>query len=176
MLLIHEQKGKISHSLSLLNVDYTIVTKAIADRISKVLPIIVKEDQTGYFQGRYIGQNIRLIMDIMRVTELETIPGLATFIDFKKAFDKVDWNFLFRTSQAFNFGPCIQKRIRTVYTDCFSCFIKNEFASEFYILERGVRQGCPLSGSLFFLCAEILANAIRNDNAIKGIKIHDKEF
>ena len=46
----------------------------------------------------------------------------------------------------------------------------------FFKLERGVCQGCPLSGSLFILCEEILANAIRNDNTIKGIKIHDKEF
>ena len=70
--------------LSLLNVDYKITTKAIAHRISKVLPTIVKEDQTGYMyvQGRYIGHNIRLITDIMKVTELESIPGLAIFIDF----------------------------------------------------------------------------------------------
>ena len=127
--------------LSLLNVDYKIATKAIAHRISKILPTIVKEDQTGYVQGRYIGQNIRLITDIMKVTELESIPGLAIFIDFKKAFDTVDWNFLFRTLQAFNFGPCIQKRIRTFYTSCSSCFINNGFASEFFKLERGVRQG-----------------------------------
>ena len=46
----------------------------------------------------------------------------------------------------------------------------------FFKLERGVCQGCPLSGSLFILCEEVLANAIRNDNTIKGIKIHDKEF
>ena len=58
------------------------------------------------------------------------------------------------------------------YTNCSSCFINNGFASEVFKLERGVRQGCPLSGSLFVLCAEILANAIRNDNTIKGIKIH----
>ena len=97
--------------LSLLNVDYKIATKAIAHRISKVLPTIVKDDQTRYVQGRYIGQNIRLITDIMKVTELESIPDLAIFIDFKKEFDTVDWNFLFRTLQAFNFGPCIQKNV-----------------------------------------------------------------
>jgi len=95
--------------LSLLNVDYKIATKVVAHRISSVLPIIVKEDQTGYVKARYIGQNIRLITDIMKVTELESIPGLAIFIDFKKAFDTVDWNFLFRALQVFNFGPCIQK-------------------------------------------------------------------
>ena len=83
----------------------------------------------------------------MRITQLESIPGLAIFIDFKKAFDTVDWNFLFRALEGFNFGPCIQKWIRMFYTDCSS-----RFASEFFKLERGVHQGCPLSGSLFVLC------------------------
>ena len=50
-------------------------------------------------------------MDIMKVTEQESIPGLAILIDFKKAFDTVDWNFLFKALQTFNFGPCIQKWI-----------------------------------------------------------------
>ena len=49
--------------------------------------------------------------------------------------------------------------------------MNNGFASEFFKLEKGVHQGCPLSGSLFVLCTEILANAIRNDNTIKGINI-----
>ena len=70
--------------LSLLNVDYIIAVKAIAHRISKLLPTIVKEDQNGYVKGRYICQNIRLITDIMKITELESLPGLAIFIDLKK--------------------------------------------------------------------------------------------
>ena len=48
--------------------DYKIAAKAIASRLSKVLPKIINDDQTGYIQGRYIGQNIRLIQDIMKVT------------------------------------------------------------------------------------------------------------
>ena len=55
--------------LTLLNVDYKIATKTIAHRIAKVLPKLINEDQTGYVKGRYIGQNIRLIQDIMEVTE-----------------------------------------------------------------------------------------------------------
>ena len=54
--------------------------------------------------------------------------------------------------------------------------MNNGYASEFFTLERGVRQGCPPSGTLFVLCAEILANAIRNDKNITGINIHNKEF
>ena len=158
--------------MSLLNIDYKIATKTIANRISKVLAKLIHEDQTGYVKGRYIGQNIRLVKDIMKVTSLDNIPGMAIFIDFKKAFDSVDWNFLVKVLEAFN----IRKWIKTFYTDISSCVINNGHASEFFNLQRGVRQGCPLSGVLFVLCAEILAQAIRNNNNIKGIQIYDKEY
>ena len=162
--------------ISLLNIDYKIVTKTIADRISKVLPKLIHEDQTGYVKGRNIGQNISLVKDIMKITALENIPGMSIFIDFKKAFDSVDWNFLTNVLEAFNFGPHIRKWIKTFYTDISSCVINNGHASEFFNLQRGVRQGCPLSGILFVLCAEILAQAIRNNNNIKGLQMYNKEY
>ena len=87
------------------NIDYKIATKTIADTISKVLRKLINEDQTGYVKDRYMGQNIRLVKDIMKVTSLDKIPGMAIFIDFKKAFDSVDWNFLAKVLDAFNFGP-----------------------------------------------------------------------
>ena len=151
--------------ISLLNIDYKIAAKTIAGRISNLLPKLFSEDQTGYIKGRYIGQNIRMIKDILRVS------SLAIFIGFKKAFDSVDWNFLSNTLEAFNFGPQLKRWITTFYNGCSSCVINNGHASEFFSLQRGVRQGCPLSGILFTLCAEILANVIRNDDNIHGIKI-----
>ena len=162
--------------ISLLNIDYKIITKTIASRISNVLPFLIHDDQTGYVKGRYIGQNIRLIQDIMKITSLENIPGMAIFIDFKKAFDSVDWEFLAKVLETFNFGPQIRNWIRTFYTDISSCVINNGHASEFFSLQRGVRQGCPLSGILFALCAEILANAVSNNKNIRGIQIHNKEY
>ena len=111
----------------------------------------------------------------MKVTESEKIHGITLFIDFKKAFDSIDWNFLFKTLEVFNFGPQFQRWIKTFY-NCSSCVMNNGYASEFFEIQRGVRQGCPLSGALFVLCAEILGNAIRQDKAISGIKIFDKEF
>ena len=49
--------------ISLLNVDYKILTKTIAKRLEKLLPRIINPDQTGYVKGRFIGENIRLIKD-----------------------------------------------------------------------------------------------------------------
>ena len=109
-------------------------------------------------------------------SSLENIPGMAIFIDFRKAFDSVDWNFLAKVLEAFNFGPQIRKWIRTFYTDISSCVINNGYTSEFFNLQRGVRQGCPLSGILFVLCVEILAQAIRNNTNIKGIQIYNKKY
>ena len=68
------------------NIDYKIATKTIADTISKVLRKLINEDQTGYVKDRYMGQNIRLVKDIMKVTSLNNISSMANFIDFKKSF------------------------------------------------------------------------------------------
>ena len=83
--------------ISLLNIDYKIATKAIARRLEKVLPHIIGRSQSGYVKGRFIGENIRLINDIMQFTLKKNIPGIALFIDFRKAFDTIEWNYLRKT-------------------------------------------------------------------------------
>ena len=80
--------------ISLLNTDYKILTKVIAKRLEKVLPRISNPDQTGYIKNRYIGENVRLISDIMNYTEENNIPGIAPFIDFRKAFDTIERTLL----------------------------------------------------------------------------------
>ena len=76
--------------ISLLNVDYKILTKAIAKRLVKILPKIINHDQTGYIKGRFIGENIRLIQDIMSDTKTMENTGIAIFLDFRKAFDTIE--------------------------------------------------------------------------------------
>ena len=51
--------------ITLLNVDHKIVSKVVTKRLEKVLTFLIKTDQTGFIKGRYIGQNIRLINDIL---------------------------------------------------------------------------------------------------------------
>jgi hypothetical protein len=61
-------------------------------------------DQTGFISGRYIGDNIRLIYDMLQFTEENDIPGLLLLIDFEKAFDSISWDFLLYVLKFFNFG------------------------------------------------------------------------
>ena len=81
------------------------MTKVIASRIKNVLPDIIHPNQTGYVQNRFIGETIRSIYDVMDFMVKENIPCLKIFIDFQKAFDSVEWEFLFKCLEAFNFGP-----------------------------------------------------------------------
>ena len=80
--------------VSSLNVDYTIATKTIALRLEKILPNLIHPCQIGYLKGRFIGESIRLIADTMHFTEEKNIPGVALFLDFEKAFDSIEWNFI----------------------------------------------------------------------------------
>ena len=81
-------------SVSLLDVDYKILTKTIAKRLEKVLPKIINSDKTGYVKGRFIGENVRLIQDVMFFTEYTKTPGIAIFLDLRKAFDTKEWPYL----------------------------------------------------------------------------------
>ena len=162
--------------ISLLNVDYKIFIKVIAKRIEKVLPKIINPNQTGYVKGRFIGENTRLIQDVMFLTKNANTPGIATFLDFRKAFDTIKWNYVLSAIRLFNFGPDIQKWIEVIYHNVSSCVLNNGHASPFFQLHRGVRQGCPLSGLLFVIGIELLAGALQNDNSIKGVSIGKKEI
>ena len=88
----------------MLNVDYKIASKAIAKRIEPLLPRLIHPDQTGFVKDRYIGENIRLISDIMEQTRKDEIPGILASLDFRKAFDTLEWSCLQHTLKLFNFG------------------------------------------------------------------------
>ena len=66
----------------------------IANRIKLVINKLISKDQTGFIKGRYIGENIRLIYDLMNYTEQNNIQGLLLLIDFEKAFNSLSWQFI----------------------------------------------------------------------------------
>ena len=67
----------------------------IANRIKDVLPSTIHRNETGYVKEGYIGEMVRSIFDIMDLTDKENMPGLLIFIDFEKAFNSLEWNFLY---------------------------------------------------------------------------------
>ena len=158
--------------ISLINVDVKIGPKAIAKRLEcTVLPSII-----AYVKGRTIFDAVRTVEDILEYTERFKINGRLIAIDFKKAFDSVSKEFLFRTLSAARFGSSFIQWIHTFYNNISSCVSNNGFATAHFDIQRGVRQGDPLSPYLFIIVLETLASTIRSDNDIRGIMVDGQEI
>ena len=144
--------------ISLLNTDYKIATKTIANRIKKCLPEIISFDQTGFMKNRYIGENVCLIFDVIEHLNVKQKPGLLFFADFEKAFDSLNHSFILKCLKKLNFGSSLIKWVEVFYTNIKSLIINNGHLSDSFEIKKGVRQGCPLSSTLFIICLQLLSN------------------
>lgn len=161
--------------ITLLTTDYKILTKALANRLKKVLPTLIHSDQTACVPGRTINDNVSLIRDaIYYANETNTLLALIS-IDQLKAFDRVSHDFLFQVLHKFGFGQVFQQWIKTIYHNVSSSVKVNGWFTAFINLERGLRQGCALSMPLYILTPEILATHIRMNPNIRGLKTPDQQ-
>ena len=171
------KQGKPKHfienwrPISLLNITYKIASGTIANRLKSVLDKLINKDQTGFLAGRYIGENVRLIYDLMQYAEKNDIPGLLFIIDFKKAFDSVSWHFITEVLKFFKFGNSIIRWVKTLHANARSSVNIGGNLSSFFKIHKGCRQGDPIASYIFILCVEILAIRLRNNINVKGINI-----
>ena len=162
--------------ISLLNLDYKISTKTICQRIQDVLPDIIHENQSGFVSNRKLEFTVRTIQDLMYYSDENDLLSYFLFVDFEKAFDFLEWNFIVKSLEKFNFGQDFIKWIQTFYNNISSCIINNGHTCQYFQIGRGVRQGDPLSPYLFIICIELLSIAIRQNDQVKGIKIAENEI
>ena len=138
MITLIEKKGRDKRLLknwrpiSLINVDAKIASKALTLRIRKVLSGLISSDQTAYVKGRYIGESVRLLNDILEYTDNNNIEAILFSADFEKAFDSVDHTFLFATLTEFSFGPDFIQWVKTCLKDCESCVMSNGHSSGYF--------------------------------------------
>ena len=138
-------------------------------------PIFIHFNQCAYVKGRTIFDAVRTVEDILECTERFKINGRLKEIDFKKAFYSVSKEFLFRTLSAARFGSSFTQWTHTFY-NISSCVSNNGFPTAHFDIQRGVRQGDPLSPYLFIIVLETLASTIRSDNDIRGIMVDGQEI
>ena len=156
--------------LSLINTDIKIIAKALASRLETVIPSIIHCDQTGFIKGRHSNNNVRRLLNLISLTQRNNKKAVILSLDAEKAFDKVSWSFLFSALHNFGFGISFIQWISALYNSPRATVTTNGIKSQSFILERGTRQGCPLSPLLFAIFIEPLAIAIRQNAKIKGIK------
>ena len=161
--------------ITLLNSTYKIFSGILADRLKTTLDNIIHNDQKGFVQNRFIGENIRLIHDIMTECEIQNLQGILILVDFEKAFDTLDWKFIESVFKLSNFGENFLSWIKILQYGSKSQIIQNGYLSDPILLGRGCRQGDPVSPYIFVICAEILGIAIRENRRIEGITIYGHE-
>ena len=99
---------------SLLNVDYKILSKALATRSKDIFLKIISPEQSAYVKNRFIGENRRLISDIIEVADLFSIEGYIVTIGIEKAFDSLDHNFLIQVLKKYGFGKTFIRWVETI--------------------------------------------------------------
>ena len=147
--------------ITLLNVDYKIIEKALALRIQSVIQKIIHSDQVGFMSGRRISTNIRKIFDMMKWCENNDKAAFILSLDYMKAFDRCEARSVLRSLEYFNFPPYMVRCIKTLY-DGFTVRVQNYgHFSDYINVERSIHQGGCLSAFLFNILVETLAIEMR---------------
>ena len=157
--------------ITLINVDTKIFSKLLAMRFQKILDSVISNDQTGYRKGFFIGENIRLLKDLIEYCEQNEIDGNLIAIDFAKAFDSLSHEYLWLVMERAGFGEKYINFFKTLYKNSESAVMNGGNITEFFEISRSAKQGDCASPFLFILALEPLLQSIRNDIQIKGIKI-----
>lgn len=157
--------------ISLLNVDYKIISRSILVRFRKVIDSIVHPNQTCAVPGRSITNNLHLVRDLIDYCKERKLNACLLTLDQAKAFDRVDHNYLFSVLKTFGFGPEVIRWVQLLYNQVYSCVYVNGFLTEPFEVTRSMRQGCGLSPLLYVLCVEVLAVKIRSSIIYKGIPL-----
>lgn len=161
--------------IALLNIDAKLYSKILASRLESVLPDLIDPDQSGFIKGRQTHDNLRRVVHIIEKAQRKHIPAALLALDAEKAFDRVEWSFLFSTLRKFGFHESFVGMIQANYQHPTSRVLINGTASPPFSLARGTRQGCPLSPLLFALSIEPLAQAIRSNQDISGMRFREDD-
>ena len=154
--------------ISLLNVDFKIITSLVASRLSKILNKLINPSQSCSVKNRYIFENLITIEQILQLYEFshdkyKHLDGsIIKCLDMEKAFDRVEHKYLFRLIDKLQLGNNISNKIKLLYQNIHQIVETPHGYTEQIHLSRGIRQGCALSMCLFTLTLEPLLQKINS--------------
>ena len=162
--------------LNLINLDTKMFTKSLALKIIPALSDLIHHNQTAYVKGRYIGEGIKTIEGIMEYVKEHRLETYILAIDFEKAFDSLEWDFLWAALKSYGIPDFYINAVKTVYKNIETSVINGGWSSKYFQILRGCRQGDPLSAILFILALELFLIRVRKNKDIKGITIGNQEI
>lgn len=135
------------HPISLINVDAKLLAEVLANRLSTVILALVHLDQTGFMSGRGTDINIKRLFTHMARADSES-AGVVTSLDAEKAFDSVEWGYLWGVLSRFGFGSGFMTWLRMLYADPRARVHMNGCLSDSFPPGRGVVSSNPSTGMI----------------------------
>ena len=130
--------------ISLLNSDLKILCKILAKRLEPLLPGLIKADQNGFMIGHHDFHNARRVLNILH-NQWGALATAFSALDAEKAFDRVEWTYLFEVPRCFGLGESFCNWVKLLYNDPYAEIITNYNISQQIKIKRGCRQPVPLT-------------------------------
>ncbi|GLI70416.1 hypothetical protein VaNZ11_015193 [Volvox africanus] len=148
--------------ITLLCSDYRLLAKVLANRLGPALGRIISPEQSAFLPKRLIGASVLFLRHLPHLLRKLNRQGLLAFLDFAKAYDTVDRNFLMGAMEAMGAGPQLCSWTRILLSNTRARAMVNGFKSRLVKMEAGVRQGCPLAPLLYLFVAQALFSWLKS--------------
>lgn len=139
-------------------------------RLQPVLSEIISDDQSAFLPGRFILDNIMMTHETLDWARHSHQPLIFFKLDFSRAYDKVDWGFLFAAMSKLGFPIPFLNMVRLLFRDASNHVNVNGRLSPAFEIKRGVRQGCFLAPYLFLIASEALNALVKQQVALRLIR------
>jgi hypothetical protein len=164
--------------ITLLNADLKIVAKVMVLRFGPAMDTVIDSTQTAFVPGRDIADNVLLhLEEIDYVQEQQGQQGCILFLDFEKAYDRLDRDWLFGCMETMQFPSSSMRWVRLLLEGtCGQVVYNGGFTSRVFDIPSGCAQGSPLSPLLYVIAAQPLAamcRMLQGQGRAPGIRLPD---
>ena len=160
--------------INLVGIISKVISKVLASRMKKVLDMVISENQSAFLSGRFILDGPLMVNELMGWIKKKGRQAFMLKLDFEKAYDNVNWDFLLTTLDQMGFPTRWCSWVKGILESARSAVLVNGSPTFEFNCQKGVRQGDPLSPFLFLVVMEILHCMIEKAvmvGEIKGIRV-----